>query len=98
VRSRIEFREEPDTEGPRHGESFEFLFVDSGHDREQVTRAFTTWVCGLAPGATVVFHDYDHPNYPGVREAIDELGLVGTQQGGMYVWCRADASAFGDAR
>jgi hypothetical protein len=33
----------------------------------------------------VAFHDYDHPHFPGVREAVDELGLTGTSQGGVFV-------------
>ena len=86
VRGRIEFREAHDTSGPRVGESVEFLFVDSGHDRESVVSAFAAWRGSLVPGAIVVFHDYDHPSYPGVREAIDDLALDGSAHEGMYVW------------
>jgi hypothetical protein len=38
------------------------------------------------PGAVVVFHDYHHPDYPGVRQAVADLGLDGEQQAGLYVW------------
>ena len=31
----------------------------------------------LAPGALVVFDDYGHPDYPGVAEAVAELGAAG---------------------
>jgi predicted O-methyltransferase YrrM len=83
---RIEFRNEPDSHGPRPGESVEMLFIDSSHDRESVAVAFGAWRESLAPGAVVAFHDYDHPSYPGVREAIDDLGLSGAQHGGLFVW------------
>jgi predicted O-methyltransferase YrrM len=86
VRGRIEFREAHDTSGPHLGESVDFLFVDSGHDRESVVGGFMAWRASLVPGATVVFHDYDNPKYPGVRDAIDELALSGHQYGGLYVW------------
>ncbi len=40
----------------------------------------------MVPGGAVAFHDYDHPEYPGVREAVEELGLRGQPVGGMFVW------------
>lgn len=86
VRERIEFREEPDSHGPRPGEAVELLFVDSSHDRESVLAAFGAWREALVPGAVVAFHDYDHPSYPGVRQAIEELGLTGERDGGLFVW------------
>jgi hypothetical protein len=39
----------------------------------------------LAPGATVAFDDYANPDYPGVREAIAELGLTGGSRGSLFV-------------
>jgi predicted O-methyltransferase YrrM len=86
VRGRIDFREAEDTRGPQAGEAVEFLFIDSSHDRESVVNAFAAWRRSLVPGAVVVFHDFDNPQYPGVREAISELSLAGRQCGGMYVW------------
>ena len=88
VRARIELRNQADNLGPPEGEGerVELLFVDSSHDRESVMGAFRAWRESLVPGAIVAFHDYDHPSYPGVREAIDELGLSGHQDGGLFVW------------
>jgi hypothetical protein len=62
------------------------LFIDSEHEREPVLAAFAAWRDALAPGAVVVFHDYGHPQYPGVREAVRELGLQGSERGGLFVW------------
>jgi predicted O-methyltransferase YrrM len=86
VRDRIDFRDEPDHRGPRDGETVELLFIDSSHDRDSVLTAFRVWRPSLVPGAVVAFHDYDHPSYPGVSEAIAELGLAGHPHGGLYVW------------
>jgi SAM-dependent methyltransferase len=40
----------------------------------------------LAPGGVAAFHDYGHPEYPGVREAVAELHLDGYEEGGLFVW------------
>ena len=40
----------------------------------------------LGPGALVVLHDYGNPAYPGVAEAVQELGLSGREHAGMWVW------------
>ncbi len=88
ARGRIELREEPDSRGPRADEApVELLFIDSSHERESVLTAFRAWRHALAPGAVVVFHDYDHPSYPGVRQATIELGLSdGCERGGLFTW------------
>lgn len=87
ARERIELRAEPDTRGPHAGDSPpQLLFIDSEHQRQPVLAAFAAWRGALAPGATVVFHDYAHPDYPGVREAVRELGLAGSERGGVFVW------------
>jgi predicted O-methyltransferase YrrM len=87
ARERIELRAEPDTRGPHLGDPpVELLFIDSEHAREPVLAAFGAWRAALAPGAVVVFHDYRHPEYPGVREAVQELGLEGSERGGVFVW------------
>jgi predicted O-methyltransferase YrrM len=86
VRERIELREEPDTSGPRQDEAVEMLFIDSSHDRESLTAAFQAWRNALTQDAIVAFHDYEHPDYPGVREAIHELELAGEQKAGIFAW------------
>lgn len=86
ARDRIELRAEPDTRGPRHGESFELLFIDSDHHRQPVEAAFAAWRHAVAPGGVVVFHDYGHPDYPGVGEAIAALGLSGEDARGLFIW------------
>jgi predicted O-methyltransferase YrrM len=92
VRSRIDLRAEPDSNGPHEDEqSVQMLFIDSAHEYESVMSAFNAWREALAPGAVVVFHDYGHPDYPGVREAVVELGLSGSESGGLFVWRRGES-------
>jgi predicted O-methyltransferase YrrM len=88
VRERIDLRAEPDVGGPHVGDPpVQLLFIDSSHDRESVLAAFAAWRDALAAGAVVVFHDYGNPSYPGVKEAIVELGLDGgIERGGLFAW------------
>jgi len=44
------------------------------------------WRAALIPGAVVAFHDYGHPEHPGVRDAIPELGLAGAETNGIFIW------------
>lgn len=84
---RIELRGEADSAGPHDFDHpVELLFIDSSHERAATVAAFRAWRPALAPGAVVVFHDYDHPGYPGVSEAIAELELTGEVKEGLFVW------------
>jgi predicted O-methyltransferase YrrM len=92
ARARIEIRSQPAEWGPADGDPpVELLFIDiSAHTRSDTVNAFRTWRRALAPDAVVAFHDYG-PAFPGVVEAIEELGLHGTVSGhSLFVW-RADA-------
>ena len=87
VRARIDLRAESDSHGPHAGDPpVQLLFIDSQHEYEPVLAAFRAWRDALAPSAVVVFHDYTHPDYPGVKEAVAELGLSGRESGGVFVW------------
>lgn len=67
--------------------SADLLFVDSSHDRGETIASVRAWQPRLAPGAVVVFHDYENPDWPGVAEAVRELGLDGEAPGGsLFVW------------
>src|SRR5205807_2664279 len=85
TRNRIEFVDAPGERGPAPGQEVDLLFVDSSHEREATVREFEAWRPALAPGALVAFDDYDHPDYPGVREAIAQLSLIGERQGTLFV-------------
>jgi hypothetical protein len=89
TRARIELHQQLGQEArPRPG-SVEFLFIDCAHDRVSTADSFRAWEPAIVPGGVVAFHDYDHPEFPGVREAVDELELRGTASGGLFVWRKA---------
>jgi predicted O-methyltransferase YrrM len=86
ARRRIELVAEPGDRGPPSGHPpTELLFIDSSHEREQTVREFQAWRGALAPGAVVVFDDYATPAYPGVREAVAQLGLDGETRGMLFL-------------
>jgi predicted O-methyltransferase YrrM len=53
------------------------LFVDDDHSYAGARRAIEAWAPHLAPGATIAVDDYGHPDWPGVKEAVDELVAEG---------------------
>ena len=83
ARSRVELA---GADPPAAGEPIDLLFVDGSHGAASVIDAFRTWRPRLAPGAVVAFHDWANPAHPGVREAIETLGLAGRGAGDLYVW------------
>ncbi|WP_158276968.1 class I SAM-dependent methyltransferase [Paraconexibacter algicola] len=71
---------------PRAPARVELLFVDSSHEEEPTVQEVRAWRPRLAPGALVVFHDYENPAFPGVAAAVQRLGLDGEVRSGMFVW------------
>lgn len=92
ARERITFVAAPGADGAGRADGVDFLFIDSTHQRAPTVEELTAWRPHLAAGATVVFDDYGHPDYPGVAEAVSELGLAGAQTGSLYVWRSGAAS------
>jgi predicted O-methyltransferase YrrM len=85
VRSRITLVEAPGSDGPLDDRPVDLLYIDSSHDRQPTIEEVDAWRPTLAPGAAIVFDDYGHPDYPGVREAVQELGLDGRLVGTLFV-------------
>lgn len=85
VRERIELVAAPGCIGPRDQQPVDLLYIDSSHTREHTIAEVQAWQPYLRPGAPVLFDDYTHPDYPGVREAIEELGLKGELRGTLFV-------------
>ena len=84
ARERLELVRAPGHEA--RGDGVELVFVDSSHDRDATVAEFRAWQPRLAPGGMVVLHDYGNPAYPGVAEAVTEMGLAGRPQAGLWIW------------
>ncbi len=85
VRARIELVARPGHQPLGHHAGTELLFLDGPHQRAELVRDFSVWRDLLAPGALVAFHDYDDPGWPGVNEAVRDLGLTGEAYGHLFV-------------
>jgi Methyltransferase domain len=85
-RARLELVAAPGAEGAARADGVELLFIDSSHERGPTVDEFRAWRPRLAAGAVVVFDDHGHPDWPGVAEAVAELGLAGEVRGGLFVW------------
>lgn len=87
ARERIELVRKPGVEGPDDATGpVDLLFIDSTHERDATIAEVEAWRPRLRPGTVVVLHDYDNPAFPGVREAVEHLGLGGAPRTGSYVW------------
>lgn len=86
VRRRITFVEGPGEDGPGSVTGVDLLFIDSSHEREPTLAEVAAWRPALAPRALVVFDDYGHPDYPGVAEAVVELGAAGEERTSLFLW------------
>lgn len=53
------------------------LFVDADHSKEGARRDIEAWAPHLAEGARIAVDDYEHPDWPGVKDALDELVAEG---------------------
>lgn len=85
VRDRIDLVAAPGTEGASRHQMVDLLYLDSSHFREETVREVRAWQPSLARDALLVFDDFTHPEYPGVREAVAQLGLGGQQRGTLFV-------------
>jgi predicted O-methyltransferase YrrM len=88
VAARITYVAAAGVSGPRTAEPVDLLYIDSSHERQATIDELAVWGPRLLPGTVVVFDDYAHPGYPGVREAVAELGLDGEQRGTLFVWVK----------
>ncbi|HEY8866551.1 MAG TPA: class I SAM-dependent methyltransferase [Solirubrobacteraceae bacterium] len=85
ARARVRLVDEPGDSGGDPAAPVDLLYIDSSHERAATIAEVEAWRPALAPGAIVVFDDYVHPDYPGVREAIRELDLDGEVVGTLFV-------------
>jgi predicted O-methyltransferase YrrM len=86
ARARLELVRSTGVEGASVSKAPGIVFIDSSHERAETVAEFEAWRPRLPENGVIVFHDYCHPDYPGVAEAIDELGLQGEVSGSLFVW------------
>ena len=70
----------------------DFVFIDADHGYEGVRDDLEAWWPHVRPGGIVAGHDFDQPEWPGVRKAVEEClgkrGLEATEDYGFVWWVR----------
>jgi predicted O-methyltransferase YrrM len=84
ARARVRWHLRPSEDGPAAPTTCDLLLVDADHRREPTRANFLAWYDHVAPGGLVVFDDFA-PDFPGVVDAVRDLGLDGEQIGRFFV-------------
>lgn len=71
---------------PDYVDEVAFLFMDASHDKKGVLAELDAWLPLVVEGGTVAVHDYENPEFPGVKEAVRGLGEPWWQHGHLAVW------------
>ncbi len=58
-----------------NGTPIRILFIDGWHSYDAVTEDILLWFPHLISGGLIIFDDYTNPEFPGVRQAVDEQML-----------------------
>lgn len=67
-------------------EPVDFVFIDGDHSREGVAEDIELWRPLIKKGGWIGGHDYDHPDFPGVKEAVDAAFPEGVQTDSERTW------------
>ena len=63
----------------------DLCFVDGGHHDEAVIGDINAWKSKVKHGGYMLFHDYNHPNVPGLKVIVDDM---------MADWLRVGSSRY----
>jgi len=85
-RARVHLHDRPGGLGPADPPEVDAVFIDSSHEYDETVATFRTWEPAVAPGGIVAFHDWGDEAYPGVTDAVSDLGLEGDGRGHLFVW------------
>jgi predicted O-methyltransferase YrrM len=85
VQDQITFVNKPGSADPHDHSGIDMLYIDSSHGRQATIEELHAWQPVLRSGTVVALDDFTHQEFPGVREAVRELGLTGSQHGTLFV-------------
>lgn len=62
--------------------SLDFVFIDASHEYQDVRDDILAWLPKVKQGGVLAGHDYDNPDFPGVKLAVDDIlgGKISTQE------------------
>lgn len=53
--------------------SLDIIFIDGDHSYEGCKADIEAWLPKLREGGVMAGHDYEHPQFPGVKKSVDEI-------------------------
>jgi hypothetical protein len=69
-----------------NNQELDFVFIDGDHSREGVAEDIKLWFDRVKVGGWIGGHDYDHPKFPGVKEAVDAVFPAGVETDSERTW------------
>lgn len=87
TRERIEFLVRAGDD-PVDRPGIDLVFIDASHECADTLATFRAWEPLVVGGGKIAFHDYADSRWPGVTEAVGELGLDGRTYGHLFVWTK----------
>jgi hypothetical protein len=67
-------------------EPLDFVFIDGDHSRQGVAEDIEIWRPLIKHGGWIGGHDYDHPDFPGVKAAVDAAFPEGVETDSERTW------------
>lgn len=67
-------------------QSLDFVFVDADHSYEGCKADIEAWLPTLRSGGWMMGHDYGHPGFPGVKQAVGEAFPAGVRTDVDHTW------------
>lgn len=94
--SRVEFIRKPSKlAAQKIQEPLDFVYLDGDHSYEGVATDLISWYCKIRIGGIIGGHDYNHPNFPGVKKATESFFFrfgyrINVGEGGVW-WVKKTA-------
>lgn len=73
----------------RSTKKYDFVFIDGEHTYEQVFKDICNYLPKIKKGGMLIGHDYGHPDFEGVKRAVDEHAAFAGKEIVLhdgYVW------------
>ncbi|NEQ97435.1 MAG: hypothetical protein F6K30_12040 [Cyanothece sp. SIO2G6] len=66
--------------------SLDFVFIDSSHEYDDTLEEIIGWLPKVKLDGLLCGHDYNHPEFPGLTRAVNEL-CIGFENPVDSIWC-----------
>jgi len=75
---------------PNHSDKADLVFIDGDHRYKQVKKDIEVAKSIIRPGGVICGHDYNHSDWPGVKQAVDEIFNGDVKTVNTIWWIRSE--------